>query len=226
MRSSDRPRGARKRILLVDDHPLIREGLRKVISRQPDLLVCGDAKTAPEGLAAIDRENPDAVIIDLSLEQGSGLDMIKDLRVRFPALSILVLSIHHEDLYAERALCAGANGYVMKRDPPEKVVQALRDILNGRTAVSENIIRHIIDHNLRGMPPTTQSPAGSLSDREIEIYRMLGEGIGTREIAAKLRLAVSTVESYRANLKQKLNLRNATELVASATRFVASEAHY
>jgi DNA-binding NarL/FixJ family response regulator len=217
------PGAARMRVLIVDDHPLLREGLRKIINQQEDLVVCGEAGGAPGGLAAVAKCRPDVVIVDISLEEGSGLDLIKDLHARHPGLPILALSMHHEDLYADRALRAGARGYVMKREPAGTVMAALRKVLSGQTAVSENVVSRLVGRRVRGEPPTGRSPTELLSDRELEIYRCLGEGRGTREIAAHLRIAVSTVESYRASIKQKLDLRNATELISRAAQFVAGE---
>lgn len=215
--------GAKRKVLIVDDHPLLREGLGKVIDQQGDLAMCSEAGDASGGLAAVVKSRPDVVIVDIALESGSGLDLIKDIRLRWPALPILALSMHHEDLYAERALRAGANGYVMKREPVGTVIAALRKVLNGQMAVSDNIVSRVVGWRVRGKTAGGRSPVEILSDREIEIYRNLGQGRGTREIADKLGIAVSTVESYRAGIKQKLHLRNATELVSSATRFVAAE---
>jgi DNA-binding NarL/FixJ family response regulator len=213
----------RRRVLIVDDHPLVREGLTRVINQQEDLVVCGEAGSAPEGLAAVAERRPDVVIVDISLEDGSGLDLIKDVHARHPGLPMLALSMHHENLYAERALHAGARGYAMKREPVEAVLAALRKILSGQVAVSENIVSRLVAPPGRGSEPAADSPAGLLSDRELEVFRLFGEGCGTRQIAARLHVAVSTVESYRASIKQKLQLGNATELVSHAARFVASE---
>jgi DNA-binding NarL/FixJ family response regulator len=223
MKADTSSRETRRKVLIVDDHPLVREGLGMVINQQQDLVVCGEAGNAPGGLTAVAKCHPDVVIVDISLEEGSGLDLIKDIHARQPKLPILALSMHHEDLYADRALHAGASGYVMKREPVGLVIAALRKVLAGQMAVSENVVSRLVGRRFRGALPATPSPTESLSDRELEIYRCLGEGHGTHDIAAKLRIAVSTVESYRASIKQKLNLRNATELVASAARYVATE---
>ena len=207
----------------MDDHPLLREGLGRVINQQDDLVVCGEAGDAPGGLSAVAKCRPDVVIVDISLEEGSGLDLIKDLHARQPKLPLLALSMHHEDLYAERALRAGASGYVMKRESAGTVMAALRKVLSGQTAFSDAVVSRLVGRHGRGEPPALRSPTELLSDRELDIYRLLGEGHGTREIAAKLRIAVSTVESYRAGIKQKLNLKNATELVSRAAQFVAEK---
>ena len=223
MKASTPSRDERKKVLIVDDHPLLREGLGKIINQQEDLVMCGEAGDASSGLTAVATCRPDVVIVDISLEEGSGLDLIKDLHARHPRLPVLALSMHDEDVYADRALRAGASGYVMKREPAGTVMAALRKVLRGQTAVSEHIASSVVGRCLRGEPLAGRSLTETLSDRELEIYRCLGDGHGTRVIAAKLRIAVSTVESYRASIKQKLNLKNATELVSSAARFVAAE---
>ncbi|MGD9873170.1 MAG: response regulator [Kiritimatiellia bacterium] len=213
----------RKKVLIVDDHPLLREGLGRVINQQPDLVVCGGAADESAGLAAVKKLRPDVVIADISLEEGSGLDLIKTIHDQHPDLPILALSMHHEDVYAERALHAGASGYVMKRDPVSHVVAALRKLLNGQMAVSDSIVGRIMGRSSRNGKSANSTPVEALSNRELEIFRALGEGRGTKEIARMLHLAVSTVESYRAGIKKKLHLRTAPELVSSATRFVAEE---
>lgn len=207
----------------MDDHPLLRDGLAKVINQQPDFAVCGEAADARSGLAAAAKLRPDVVIADLTMDEGNGLDLIKDLHLRHPELPVLVLSMHHENLYAERAVRAGARGYVMKREPVAAVLAALRKVLSGQMALSEEIVRRLLDVPAR-VRKAAASPAEVLSDRELEVFRLLGQGLGTRQIAAKLRLATSTVESYRAGIKQKLGLARATELVARAAQFVLDEA--
>jgi len=223
MKANKPPRNVRTKVLIVDDHPLLREGLGRVINQQEDLVVCGAVGDASNGLAAVTRCRPDVMIVDISLEKGSGLELIKDAHTQRPQLPILALSMHHEDLYADRAIRAGASGYVMKREPVGAVITALRKVLSGQMAVSENVVSRLMGRRVRGEQPAGRSLAELLSDRELEIYRCLGEGCGTRAIAAKLRIAVSTVESYRASIKRKLNLRNATELVSHAAQFVAAE---
>jgi len=213
----------RKKVLIVDDHPLLREGLGRVINQQPDLVVCGEAANESAGLAAVKKLRPDVVIADISLEEGSGLDLIKTIHDQHPDLPVLALSMHHEDVYAERALHAGASGYVMKRDPVSHVVAALRKLLNGQMAVSDSIVGRIMGRSSRNGKSANGTAVEELSNRELEIFRALGEGRGTKEIARTLHLAVSTVESYRAGIKKKLHLRTAPELVSCATRFVAEE---
>lgn len=212
-----------QRVLIVDDHPLLRDGLIKVINQQAELAVCGEAADARAGLATVAKCRPDVAIVDLSLEEGNGLDLIKDLHARYPKLPILVLSMHPENLYAERAIRAGAKGYVMKHEPVARVIAALRKVLSGNVALSDNILSRMLGVPKPGRQDGEKSPAELLSDRELEVFRMLGQGQGTRQIAQKLGLAISTIESYRASIKQKLGVERATELVARAARFVAGE---
>ena len=223
MKKKPATNGRKRNVLIVDDHPLLRDGLAKVINQQPDLAVCGEAADARAGLAAAAKLRPDVVMADLTMEDGNGLDLIKDLHLRQPDLPVLILSMHHENLYAERAVRAGARGYVMKREPVTVVLAALRKVLAGHMALSEEIVRRLLDVPGRGLKPAAASPADVLSDRELEVFRLLGQGSGTRQIAAKLRLATSTVESYRAGIKQKLGIARAPELVARAAQFVVNE---
>ena len=223
MKKKTAPASRKRNVLIVDDHPLLRDGLAKVINQQPDLAVCGEAADARAGLAAAAKLRPDVVIADLTMDEGNGLDLIKDLHLRQPGLPVLVLSMHHEDLYAERAVRAGARGYVMKREPVAAVLAALRKVLAGQMALSEEMVRRLLDAPARARKAAAASPADVLSDRELEVFRLLGQGSGTRQIAEKLRLATSTVESYRAGIKQKLGLARATELVARAAQFVLDE---
>jgi DNA-binding NarL/FixJ family response regulator len=223
VKTTSQSRNEKKKVLIVDDHPLLREGLGRVINQQSDMIMCGEAGDAPRGFAAVSKCSPDVVIVDISLEEGSGLELIKDLHARYPRLPMLALSMHPEDLYAERALHAGAGGYVMKREPASVIIAALRKVLTGQLAVSDSIVTRLVGRRVRGDQSVVRSPVELLSDRELEIFRSLGEGHSTREIAAKFRIAVSTVESYRASIKQKLVLKNASELVSHAAQFVAEK---
>jgi len=217
------PHDLRKTVLIVDDHPYLRKGVAEVINLEKDLRVCCEVGTAREGLSAVAKCRPDAVIVDLSLGEGSGLDLIKDLYAREPKLPVLVFSMHHENLYAERAIRAGARGYVMKSEPVETLLAALRKILRGQIAVSENIVSRLIRPRSQKQNPAANSPTALLSDRELEVFRLYGEGLGTRKIAARLNLAISTIETYRSAIKQKLALDSGTELVSQAVRFVTAE---
>lgn len=210
---------ARRRVFLVEDHPITREGFARLLDFQPDLKVCGQAGTAAEALREIPRAKPDVAIIDLTLAGGSGLDLLKDLAVRHKALPTLVLSTHDEKLYAERALRAGARGYVMKQAPTAIVLQAVRTVLAGDIFVSDEMRSRLLGRFHRGGLPETSAVA-LLSDRELEVFRAIGEGHGTREIAAQLHVSVSTVETYRAHIKGKLGLANAMDLVGAAVRWV------
>jgi len=213
----------KRRILIVDDHPLLRNGLAKIIDQQADLAVCGEAEDFRGALAAVAAAKPDAAIVDLTLEDGNGLDLIHDIHVRRPELPLLVLSMHHENLYAERAVRAGARGYVMKHEPVARVVAALRKVLAGHLALSDEIVSRLVGPPPRRKKTCSGSPADRLSGRELDVFRLLGSGFGTRQIAAKLRVAPSTIDTHRAGIKLKLKLRSATELVAAATRFLAEE---
>lgn len=223
MKPTPEKQNGRKRILIVDDHPLLRDGLAKVLNQQTDLMACGEAGDARGALAAIGRCRPDAVIVDLTMEDGNGLDLIKDLHALHPGLPMLVLSMHHENLYAERAIRAGAKGYVMKREPVGVVLEGLRKVLEGHLALSENMVCRMLSQPKRAREAGEGAPADLLSDRELDVFRLLGEGLGTRQIAAKLHVATSTVETHRAGIKQKLDLDSATELVARAAQFVRDE---
>jgi DNA-binding NarL/FixJ family response regulator len=223
MKSAPAPSPPKKRVLIVDDHPLLRDGLAKVLNQQVDLMVCGEAGDVSGGLAALSTCRPDVVIVDLSLGEGNGLDLIKAICARNAKLPILVLSMHNENLYAERAVRAGARGYVMKREPVGAVVAALRKVLAGHMALSENIVTRLLaTPELKGAA-LAGAPSELLSDRELDVFRCYGEGRNTREIAARLGIAPSTVESHRAGIKRKLKLDNATELVSAASRFLADE---
>ena len=223
MKKKTAPASRKRNVLIVDDHPLLRDGLARVINQQPDLAVCGEAADARAGLAAAAKLRPDVVIADLTMDEGNGLDLIKDLHLRQPGLPVLVLSMHHENLYAERAVRAGARGYVMKREPVAAVLAALRKVLAGQMALSDAIVRRLLDAPARVRKSAAASPAEVLSDRELEVFRLFGNGMGTRPIAKQLHLAVSTVESYRSGIKQKLGISGATELVARAAQFVMDE---
>ena len=224
MKAFQENKSVRQKVLIVDDHPLVRDGLAKVLNQQADLAVCGEAADAPAALAALGRCRPDVVIVDLSLDEGNGLDLIKDFHARRPRLPILVLSMHPESLYAERAVRAGAQGYVMKREPVAKVLAALRKVLAGHMALSEEMVSRMLGTFPGGSGTPSASPADLLSNRELEVFRLLGEGLGTRQVAAKLHVSASTVDTHRANIKQKLKLRTATELITAAARFQAEAA--
>jgi DNA-binding NarL/FixJ family response regulator len=210
----------RRQIFLVEDHPVTREGFAQLINYQADLQVCGQAGSAARALSGIETTRPDLVIIDISLVESNGLELIKNLKARHPTLAMLVLSTHDEALYAERALRAGARGYVMKQAPTAEVMEAIRMTLKGELYLSENMRSHMVRQHLHGPREVRKSDMDLLSDRELEIFELVGKGHTTRQIAARLNLGVSTVETHRAHIKEKLRLKNAVELVRRAVEWV------
>ncbi|HEV2319090.1 MAG TPA: response regulator transcription factor [Verrucomicrobiae bacterium] len=217
--------GAKHRIFLVDDHPVTRDGLARLINHEADLEVCGTAGTPASAVEHVEQQKPDLVMIDVSLGKGaSGLELIKDLASRHRRLKMLALSTHDEALYAERALRAGARGYVMKQEPTEHVMQAIRKILNGEVHLSNRMSDRLLHRITQPHAAPTISDIETLSDRELEVYRLLGQGRGTRQIAAELHLSVSTVETHRAHIKEKLNLNSTPELLRHAVEWVHSQA--
>jgi len=215
--------GRKRRVFIVDDHAMVRQGLTLLIDREADLMVCGDAQEAHAALQTMATLEPDILIVDISLNGPDGLDLVKAVRSRSPLLPSLVLSMHDESIYAERAIRAGANGYIMKQEATEKVLVALRRILGGEIYVSDRVGNHMLQHYIRGASPFPQSSVAELTDRELEVFRLIGEGHGTRQIAEELHLSVKTVESYQAHIKEKLSLRSARELVQHAIQWTVSE---
>jgi DNA-binding NarL/FixJ family response regulator len=215
--------GAKKRILVVDDHPIIRQGLALMLNREGDLVVCGEAEDATGAMLVMASARPDILIVDISLNGPDGLDLLKNIRTAHPALPVLILSMHDESIYAERALRAGANGYIMKQEATEKVLVAIRRILNGEIYVSERIANKMLKHYITGAGGLKNSSIADLSDRELEVFRLIGEGHGTRQIAEELHLSIKTVESYQAHIKDKLSLRSARELMQHAIQWNMNE---
>jgi DNA-binding NarL/FixJ family response regulator len=209
---------SRRKVFIVDDHPIIREGLAQMINREPDLAVCGDAQEMHEALQAIEVQKPDILIVDISLNGPDGLDLLKNIRTKDPSLPVLVLSMHDESIYAERALRAGANGYIMKQEATERVLIALRRILNREIYVSDRVADKMLRRFVGGGRSSVvkRSPLDALSDRELEVLHLIGEGHGTRQIAQELHLSIKTVESYQSHLKEKLSLKNSRELMQYA----------
>jgi DNA-binding NarL/FixJ family response regulator len=203
------------KVFLVDDHPIVRQGLALFIDREPDLAVCGQADGATSALQAIPNAMPDFIVLDISLDGPDGLELLKALRARYPNLPVLVLSMHDESSYAERALRAGANGYIMKQEATEKVLTAIRHILRGDVYLSDRLTKRMLQQFVHGSV-SPRDPLAKLSDRELEVYRLIGVGHGTRQIADELHVSTKTVESYQAHIKEKLSLRNARELVQHA----------
>jgi DNA-binding NarL/FixJ family response regulator len=210
------------RVLLVDDHPIVRQGLALLIEREPDLCVCGEADGAHSAYHAIATLRPDMVVLDISLTGPDGLDVLKEIRTKTTNLPVLILSMHDESIYAERALRAGANGYIMKQEATEKVLVAIRRILQGEVYLSDRLTSTLLQQYVRGPSPAKSSPLLNLTDRELEVFRLIGEGHGTRQIAEELHLSVKTIESYQAHIKEKLALRNARELVQHAIEWTVN----
>lgn len=212
-----------KHILLVDDHPLMRKGLAMTLEAEADLTVMAQVESAEEAIDAVNAQVPDIAIVDISLPGMSGLELIKHLLALHPELPILVVSRHDETLYAERAIRAGARGYIMKLEAGDVIVKAVRRVLKGGIYVSDEINERLLMGMMSGRQSVAESPLEVLSDRELEVFELTGRGLGTREIAERLHLSVKTVESYRARIKAKLNLNTATELVQHAVQWVESE---
>ena len=214
----DRTGLKKRKIMIVDDHPITREGIARRISSEGDMMVCSEAESAQEALQIIEKQKLDLVLLDISLEASSGLDVLKDLRMRFPELHTLILSMHEESLYAERALRAGARGYLMKREAAKKVIQGIRAVLGGQLFVSEKITAMMAERFLEGRTAPS-SPVAQLSDRELEVFQLLGRGQTTRQIADHLHVGFKTVQAYCARIKEKLQLANATELLRAAMQW-------
>jgi DNA-binding NarL/FixJ family response regulator len=210
------------RVLVVDDHPIVRQGLSQLINQEPDLMVCGQAEDARTALDAIDPSQPDILIVDVSLDGPDGIELLKTIRAKDARLPVLILSMHDESLYAERALRAGANGYIMKQEATERVLVAIRQILGGEVYVSERMAKKMVQQFIGGSGVSQRSFIDQLTDRELEVFRLIGQGHGTRQIAEELHLSVKTVESYYAHIKEKLFLKNGRELVQHAVQWIES----
>ena len=221
--ASQNQAATKKRILVVDDHPIVRQGLALLINREPDLVVCGEAEEAMGAMYVLASARPDVLIVDISLNGPDGLDLLKNIRTTHPTLPVLILSMHEESIYAERALRAGANGYIMKQEATEKVLVAVRRILGGEVYVSDRIANKMLKHYITGSGTLRDSSIADLSDRELEVFRLIGDGHGTRQIAEELHLSIKTVESYQAHIKEKLSLRSARELMQHAIQWNMNE---
>jgi len=215
------PSQSRHRILIVDDHPMMREGLRTLISRERDLIVCGEAETASQALDAVAKLKPDLVLADITLPGPNGIELIKDICALQQGMSILVISMHDESLYAERVLRAGARGYIMKQESGPTMMQAIRQVLAKRIYLSDKMSARILEYVVGKR--TEASPIKRLSDREWEVFQLVGRGRSTVQIAEELHLSPKTVEAHRAHVKEKLDLRTMTELVSFASRWVETQ---
>jgi len=208
------------RVLIVDDHPVVREGLGIRIARQPDLEVCGEASTVAEALAQLDATDPDVAIVDLSLGEGDGLDLIRRIRRRAARVCMLVWSIHPDTLYAERALHAGAMGYINKQEATGRIIEAIRCVLSGHVYLSGSMTDRLLRRKVGGGTSPGTSAVESLTDRELEVFRLIGGGRTTAEVAGRMNRSVHTVETYRQRIKAKLGLRTSAELARAATQWV------
>jgi DNA-binding NarL/FixJ family response regulator len=209
----------KRRVLLVDDHPIVRQGLTEMVNHEEDLSVCGTAEDMNQALEQIERLKPDLVVLDISLKGSNGIEVLKDIKVRLPKTVVLMLSMHDETLYAVRALRAGAAGYVMKQEPADRVLDSMRRVLSGEIALSQSMEKTMMKQLFGGRADHTGSPLEDLSDRELEVFRLIGKGCSTRQIAEELHRSIKTIESHRAHIKEKLNLKNAMELVQHAIQW-------
>ncbi|MDD2706489.1 MAG: response regulator transcription factor [Verrucomicrobiae bacterium] len=210
----------KRRVLLVDDHPIVRHGIGQLINQESDLMVCGEAEDTQQAMSAIQNLRPDIVIVDISLKRGSGIDLVKNVRDNYENLPTLVVSMHDESLYAERVLRAGARGYLTKQEAIEKVLTAIRRVLKGEIYLSDRMTGKMLFKITNGRAHLADSPIEHLSDRELEVFRLIGSGRGTRQIAGELHLSIKTVETYREHIKDKLHLKDASELVQHAVQWV------
>ena len=216
-RASETP--AIKRIMIVDDHPIVRQGVRHILEQEPDLRICAEAESATDALHALQEHKPDLAIVDISLKGTDGLELTKWIRAQNDQIPVLIMSMHDESLYAERVLRAGAYGYVMKAEVADRIVEAVRKVLKGEIYLSDKVGQSIL-HEVSGRTTgVDQSPIRELSDRELEVFRLIGQGHGTRDIANMLHLSVKTIETYRSHIKDKLGLANATQLVRYAAQW-------
>ncbi|MDB6019232.1 MAG: two component transcriptional regulator, LuxR family [Pedosphaera sp.] len=214
------PGAEKSRVYIVDDHAMFREGLRQLIETDSKLVVCGDASNLTEAMTGIRSLKPDVAVVDISLAGASGLDLIKEIKAEFDDMPVLVVSMHEETLYAERALRAGAMGYVMKHEPAKTVKAAIQKVLGGDLYLSEKMSAGMLNRLIRGESELPKSPIETLSDRELEVFRMLGQGNSSRQIAEDLNLTIATINSFRNRIKEKLQLKNSTELLLHAAQWV------
>lgn len=208
------------KVLIVDDHPIFREGLRMVLDAEKDLSICGEAGQSAEALDLIQQSKPDVALVDLTLDQSNGLELLKDIRVRWKSLPVIILTNHDEALYAERCIRAGANGYLMKHNPPEQLIAAIHDVLNGGVSLSESMKNQLLTKVSATHQPPKKDLAEELSDRELQVFELYGKGKSTREIAEILHLSVKTVETHREHIKAKLNFKDGNTLMRAAFQWV------
>ncbi len=212
-----------RQIFIVDDHPMMREGLAQLISRENDLRVCGEAEDAETALAAIEKLRPDLVLVDITLAGRNGLELIKDIQAIHPGQLILVISMHDESLYAERVLRAGASGYIMKQQGGKQMMKAIRTVLEGNTYVSEKVAARIIDIFTGRKSSAETSSVERLTDRELEVFQLIGQALSSKEIAQRLRISAKTVEVHKSRIREKLALKTGTELISYASRWLGAQ---
>ncbi|MFC1587056.1 response regulator [Planctomycetota bacterium] len=211
------------RILIVDDHPIVFEGLCRIIDREPDLEICGNAKSAPEAIAAIAKYKPDLVTVDISLHESDGLELIKDLKTTCPDLHILVISMHEESIYAERVFRLGAKGYIMKDEVAENLIKAIKIVLNQEKYMSDKLKTHLAHKAIRQNKENVDDPIRCLSDRELQVFHYLGNGYSNIQMAEILKLSVKTIEKYKDQIKKKMSIKDNSELLKYCIRWLRSE---
>lgn len=213
----------RRRILLVDDHPVTRQGVATLINQQLDLFVCGEADSAHQALEMLQTVKADMAVVDITLKTTSGIELMKSIKVQFPKLPVLMMSMHEESMYAERALRAGAKGYIMKQEANVKILEAINEVLAGQLYLSAKIKEKMLHLLVANKKDHVEFSIDTLSDRELEVFRLIGNGFSTRQIATQLCLSSKTIDSYREHLKLKLRLAKGSELVQHAIQWVKSE---
>ncbi|MCX6923810.1 MAG: response regulator transcription factor [Verrucomicrobia bacterium] len=212
-----------KRILILDDHPMTRYGLNQLIDHEPDLMVCGEASNASQALAVIESARPDLVLADITMPGKSGLEFIMDMRTRYPDVAVLVISMHDENLYAERVLRAGGRGYIMKNEGGEKVLEAIRQVLQGQVYVSKSISAALLEVLSRHHSRASEATPGVLTNREFEVFQLIGQGLTGQQIGQRLNLSIKTVGTHRQHIKQKLKVQTGPELIRLAVRWAAAQ---
>jgi DNA-binding NarL/FixJ family response regulator len=220
---SDRMRPAKRKILILDDHPITRYGLAQLINREPDLQVSADAENATQALLGIKANPPDLVLVDITMPGKSGLDFIKDLQLQYPRIAVLVVSMHDESVYAERVLRAGARGYIMKNQGGERILEAVRQVLQGKVYVSSGVAGDLLDALTRHRGRAREATPGVLSDREFEVFELIGQGLSARQIGQRLNLSVKTVATHRQHIREKLRLQSGPALIREAVRWSATQ---
>jgi DNA-binding NarL/FixJ family response regulator len=213
----------RRRIFILDDHPMTRRGLIQLIGNEPDLVVCGEAENVPQAFAALaKRPLPDLILSDITLPGKSGLEFLKEVKALHPGVAVLIMSMHDENIYAERVLAAGGNGYIMKNEEGERIIEAIWQVLHGQTYVSQRMSALLVSVFASRRPLRTEAETSLLTDREFEVYQLLGQGLGTRAIGERLHISPKTVETHRMKIKEKLHLRTGPELMKHAVRWAAA----